>query len=246
MALKATAESHGAVSGAFGLTSTDREYWTACGWYYYDGGAVGSDWIATIANASNNPIAYLFITSGGKVGVYDGGFSSESGGDALPSGEWVYLGLRFQRPGGSGNKTLSVGMWKTGYANWTETNSIANTFASDSAPDKLYLGRDSGGFNACPGRFIYWRVYTGGTDQNSGAYLSAAALDTQRNQATASAAFGNGFRENWKMATNDANLLVGDHGVNLTNNGLSWDAAAPTLGGGSQSVVPHFMQHYLG
>jgi hypothetical protein len=234
MSLKSTSESHYATSGVFSLNAADRQYWTLTGWVYVDSVAGGDDWMAAVYNSSNNPIAYLYLSSAGKLGIYDGVYSDITAGNALPSGEWVQVAMRFSRPGGTGTRVLDCGMWRSGDANWAVTNTISQD-TGDQVPHYVrFPGITAGGLL---GRYAYWQFYSGGTDQNSGAYMSVSDLNAQRSSTSAHAAYGNGFREQWKMTVNDATLLEGDIAIDLTNSGMTFDAENPTISAGS-SVVP--------
>jgi hypothetical protein len=242
MSVKSTNAAHGATSGAFSLNVADKLYWTLEGWLYFDGPiAGGDDMVATVYNSSGSPFAHMMITSANKLALYDGAFSATGSGGDIPSGAWFQVAMRYQRPGGAGDKTLDVGMWRSGDANWAVTNTLTNNWNNDQTPGSIRLGwpENTAGVLA---RYAYWQFYSGGSTNDSGAYRSVADLNAQRASTSLHAAYSSGFREQWKLTTNDGNLWNGDIGVNLTNSSMTFDASNPTLS--SSAPIAALARHY--
>jgi hypothetical protein len=218
-----------ALTGTFSPAATDNYYWTVGGWFYLDSYS-GSDAIAVVKNTGGGSQKALYVHSTGVLAVYDGG-SSGTGSTTIPSSAWVWVAMTFDVLGNVG-----AWMWKSGDAKPISQATIS-ALGSPFDPKTVYIGYD-GAFDCVSGRFAYWRLWSGGSDRNSGAVLTDNEMESERVSATQvkTSGYGNGMREHWPLSTNDGTLYNGAVSVNLSNSGFVWDAATPTLG--SSTVVP--------
>jgi hypothetical protein len=223
------------------LGATGNYYWTLAGWYRWNNAASN----ARICNlrTSGGAICEIVVdvTTGVIRALYNGA-TFDGGTVALTHNQWAYIGFAF-----TANNGVTLSYWRDNGSDSGMTALSACSTGGVHLPSTITLGcRDVSGSRSARGAYSHWRYWNANETASTGSplgWLNTTQLELERTRATPHSNKSSICIENWKLVANGN----GDNGINMVTTGsVTYATDEPPLSASSQSVVPHFMQHYLG
>jgi hypothetical protein len=216
---------------------TGNYYWSVGGSYKWDGGAA-TRIITQIIRSDAGAYVKFEVGATGLARVYTSSFDIQSPSVQLVSGQYAHLAIDFRAT------TMDIHIWPDGASSSVTTVSLSHALGQFT-PGSVSLGCSDGSTPSAYGSYSHWLYNNANETAFSGtplAILGATGWNAERVSAAAVTAYD---VEKWRLVTNGN----GDNGLNMSATGsVAYSADEPSYigAGSSQSVVPHFMQHYLG